>query len=116
MFKGIGAGLGALGNLGEIMKQAQEMQTRMAEMQQRIEVMTADGQAGGGLVRANVTARGRVMGLTIDPSLFREEEKAVLEDLIRAAINDARDRAEQMAQAELQKMTAGMPLPPGFKL
>lgn len=109
-------GLGQLGDMGKIMKQAQEMQTRMAEAQNRLDDIEVTGEAGAGLVTVTATAKGEVRGLSIDPTLFNPEEREVVEDLIVAAIKDAQSRAEDAAQAEMGKVTEGLDLPPGMKL
>ena len=109
-------GLGQLGDMGKIMKQAQEMQTRMAEAQNRLDEIEVTGEAGAGLVTVTATAKGQVRGLTIDPSLFNPDEREVVEDLIVAAIKDAQARAQEAAQAEMGKVTEGLDLPPGIKL
>ena len=108
--------LKGLGDMAKLMREAQKMQERMSEAQSRIAEMTAEGSAGAGLVRATATGEGEVRGLTVDPSLIDGSlEKEVLEDLIVAAVNDAVRKAREQAQAELSKLTEGLPLPPGFK-
>jgi DNA-binding YbaB/EbfC family protein len=109
-------GLGQLGDMAKIMKQAQEMQSKMAEAQARLDEITVTGEAGAGLVRATASAKGEVRGLSIDPSLFKPEDREVVEDLIVAAIKDAQARAAEAAQAEMAKVTEGLALPPGMKL
>ena len=109
-------GLGQLGDMGKLMKQAQEMQQRMAEVQGRLDTIEVTGEAGAGLVKATVTAKGQMTRLAIDPSLFQPEEREVVEDLIVAAIRDAQSRAEAAAQAELARVTEGLNLPAGMKL
>ncbi|NKX42973.1 YbaB/EbfC family nucleoid-associated protein [Roseicyclus persicicus] len=109
-------GLGGLGDMAKLMKQAQEMQTKMAEMQAALETMTVEGQSGAGLVKATATAKGELIGLNIDPSIFNQDDKEVVEDLILAAIKDAQARAQEKSQEELAKLTEGMGLPPGMKL
>jgi DNA-binding YbaB/EbfC family protein len=109
-------GLGQLGDMAKIMKQAQEMQSKMAEAQARLDEITVTGEAGAGLVRATASAKGEVRGLSIDPSLFKPEDREVVEDLIVAAIKDAHARASEAAQAEMAKVTEGLALPPGMKL
>ncbi len=109
-------GLGQLGDMAKIMKQAQEMQSRMADVQTRLDEIEVTGEAGAGLVRATATAKGQVKALTIDPSLFVPEEREVVEDLIVAAIQDAQARAVEAAQAEMAKVTDGLDLPAGLKL
>ncbi|MDT8345676.1 MAG: YbaB/EbfC family nucleoid-associated protein [Thermohalobaculum sp.] len=108
--------LKGLGDMAKLMREAQKMQERMTEAQSRIAGMSADGSAGAGLVRATATGEGEVKALKVDPSLIDGSmEKEVLEDLIVAAVNDAVRKAREQAQAELAKVTEGLPLPPGFK-
>ena len=102
--------------IGEMMKQAQQMQERMTEMQARLDQMEVSGQAGGGLVQATLTGKGELRRLKIDPSLANPAEVAVLEDLVVAAVGDARRHAEQMMAEEMSKLTGGLKLPPGMKL
>lgn len=109
-------GLGQLGDMGKIMKQAQEMQSKMAEAQDRLDAIEVTGEAGAGLVTVTASAKGEVRGLSVDPSLFKPEEREVVEDLIVAAIQDAQARAQAAAQEEMGKITEGMGLPPGMKL
>ena len=109
-------GLGQLGDMGKLMKQAQEMQSRMADVQGRLDAIEVTGEAGAGLVRVTATAKGEVRRLSIDPSLFVPEEREVVEDLIVAAVQDAQARAVEAAQAEMAKLTEGLELPPGLKL
>ena len=109
-------GLGQLGDMAKIMKQAQEMQSRMSDAQNRLDQIEVTGESGAGLVRVTATAKGAVTGLAIDPSLFQPEEREVVEDLIVAAIQDAQARATVAAQAEMSKITEGLDLPPGMKL
>ena len=107
-------GLGALGDMGKLMKQAQEMQGKMAEMQEELGRMTVTGESGAGLVKATATAKGELTALDIDPSIFDPEEKEVVEDLILAAIKDAQARAQAKSQEEMAKLTEGLGLPPGM--
>lgn len=109
-------GLGALGDMAGMMKKAQEMQTKMAEMQESLAEITVTGESGTGLVKATATAKGELTGLDIDPSIFDPNEKEVVEDLILAAIKDAQSRASARAQEEMSKLTEGLGLPPGMKL
>jgi DNA-binding YbaB/EbfC family protein len=109
-------GLGQLGDMAKIMKQAQEMQSKMAEAQARLDEITVTGEAGAGLVKATASAKGEVRGLSIDPSLFKPEDREVVEDLIVAAIKEAQARAAEAAQEEMAKVTEGLALPPGMKL
>ena len=103
-------------NLGQLMKQAQEMQGRMAEMQERLQEAEVVGQAGGGMVQVTVNGKHEVRRVKIDPALIDPGEAEVLEDLIAAAVNDARGKVEAHMQEEMRKLTGGMNLPPGFKL
>ncbi|MEO8557702.1 MAG: YbaB/EbfC family nucleoid-associated protein [Rhodospirillales bacterium] len=103
-------------NILEMMKQAGQMQARMQELQAKVALIEATGVSGGGLVTVTVTGKGQTQSISIDPSLIVPEEAGVLEDLIRAAANDARAKADAMAQEELEKLTEGLNLPPGFKL
>ncbi|WP_316015568.1 YbaB/EbfC family nucleoid-associated protein [Roseobacter sp. HKCCA0434] len=112
MFKG----MGGLGDMAKVMKQAQEMQAKMEEAQERLNTIEVEGQAGGGLVTARATAKGELTGLTISDELFKPEEREVVEDLILAAIKDAQGRASDRAQEEMAKVTEGLPIPPGMKL
>jgi nucleoid-associated protein EbfC len=109
-------GLGQLGDMAKLMKQAQEMQSKLAEAQNRLDEVTVTGEAGAGLVTVTATAKGTVTALSIDPSLFNPEEREVVEDLIVAAIRDAQARAGAAAQQEMGRITEGLELPPGMKL
>ncbi len=109
-------GLGQLGDMAKIMKQAQEMQSRMSDAQGRLDDIEVEGEAGAGLVKVTATAKGEVRRLSIDPSLFVPEEREVVEDLIVAAVRDAQARAMAAAQAEMAKVTEELDLPPGLKL
>jgi DNA-binding YbaB/EbfC family protein len=99
-----------------MIKQAQEMQTRMAEMQENLHIIRVTGEAGAGLVKATASAKGELVGLDIDPSIFNGDDKEVVEDLILAAIKDAQAKASDRSQEELQKITAELGLPAGMKL
>lgn len=103
-------------NLGDMMKQVQAMQSRMAEMQARLEQATVTGQSGGGLVKVSLSGKGVMTKLDVDASLLKPEEKDILEDLILAAHADAKTKSEAMMAEEMQSVTGGLPLPPGFKL
>ena len=109
-------GLGQLGDMAKLMKQAQEMQGRMSDVQNRLDAIEVTGESGAGLVRVTATAKGAVTRLSIDPSLFRPEEREVVEDMIVAGVQDAQARAMVAAQAEMAKVTEGLELPPGMKL
>jgi nucleoid-associated protein EbfC len=103
-------------SIADIMKAAQDMQSRMGDAQAKLDRIEVEGQAGAGLVKARMTAKGKLLRLTIDPSLMSADDREVTEDLIVAAVNDARSKAEAAAQSEMSKLTDGLPLPPGFKL
>ena len=102
--------------MAKLMKQAQEMQTKMAEAQEALDAITVEGEAGAGMVRATSTAKGELVGLSIDPSIFNAEDKEVVEDLILAAIKDAQAKAGERAKDEMGKVTEGLGLPAGMKL
>ena len=112
MFKG----LGGLGDMAGMMKKAQEMQTRMAALQEELHNITVTGESGAGLVKAVASAKGELKSLDIDPSIFNGDDKEVVEDLILAAIKDAQAKASEKAQEEMGKLTEGMGLPEGMKL
>lgn len=103
-------------NLDDIMKMAQGLQADMAKAQASLDGIEVEGAAGGGLVKVRATAKGRILGVDLDPSLLNAADKDMLEDLIVAAFNDAKGKADAAGSAEMAKMTAGLPLPPGFKL
>ncbi|MEY8118659.1 YbaB/EbfC family nucleoid-associated protein [Falsihalocynthiibacter sp. BN13B15] len=112
MFKG----LGQMGDMAKMMKAAQEMQSKMAEMQDGLASITVVGESGAGLVKATATAKGELTGLDIDPKIFDPSEKEVVEDLILAAIKDAQAKARERSQSEMAKLTEGLGLPEGMKL
>jgi len=99
-----------------MLKQAQQMQTRMAEMQAKLEATEVEGQAGAGMVKLKLTGKGELRRIAIDPSLMTADDREVLEDLIIAAHADAKQKVEAMMAEEMQKATAGMNLPAGLKL
>jgi DNA-binding YbaB/EbfC family protein len=103
-------------SLEEIMKMAQDVQAQMQQAQENLDKIEVEGVSGGGLVKIKATAKGRFSGVTIDESLLVPSEKSMLEDLITAALNDAKAKADAAAAPEMEKMTSGIPLPPGFKL
>jgi DNA-binding YbaB/EbfC family protein len=112
MFKG----LGGLGDMAGMLKKAQEMQVRMAEMQENLQTITVTGESGAGLVKATATAKGELIGLDIDPSIFRSDDKEVVEDLILAAVRDAQIKAQERAAQELSRITEELGLPANMKL
>ena len=101
-------------DLDKIMEMAQNAQAELQKAQDNLDLVHVEGASGGGLVKIAATAKGRIMSVSIDDSLLGE--KSMLEDLIVAAFNDAKGKADLAASAEMQKMSAGMALPPGFKL
>ncbi|MEO7365184.1 MAG: YbaB/EbfC family nucleoid-associated protein [Sphingomicrobium sp.] len=103
-------------SLEEIMQMAQDVQTQMEAAQANLDKIEVEGTSGGGLVKIRATAKGRIIGVDLDDSLLAVSEKAMLEDLIAAALNDAKAKADVAAAPEIQKMTSGIPMPPGFKL
>jgi nucleoid-associated protein EbfC len=103
-------------NLDDIMKMAQNAQAELERAQGNLDKIEVEGVSGGGLVRIKASAKGRIASVDIDPSLLQPSEKQMLEDLVAAAFNDARAKADQAAATEMQKVTSGLPLPPGFKL
>ena len=108
--------LGTLGDMGKMLKAAQEMQSRMAELQDELDSMTVTGESGAGLVKATATAKGTLTALEIDPSIFSPDEKEVVEDLIVAAVKDAQEKAASKGQDEMRKLTESLGLPAGMNL
>jgi len=103
-------------DLGEMFEKAQELQGKLDEFQKELETLEVLGQSGGGLVTVTLNGKGVMRRVSIDPSLLTPDEAEVLEDLLVAAHNDAKNKVEQRAAELAQKMTGGMGLPPGFKL
>jgi nucleoid-associated protein EbfC len=103
-------------NLGQLMKQAQEMQAKMAEMQETLGEIEVSGSAGGGMVTVRLNGKSEMRSVKIDPSLAGPDDVEVLEDLIVAAYNDAKAKVEARVQEEMAKLTGGLQLPPGFKM
>ena len=99
-----------------MMGKAKEMQAKLQALQEEIAVMEATGQSGGGLVAVTLSGKFEMRALKIDPSLFKEDDVEVLEDLILAAHNDAKAKVEAAMQEKTRELTAGLPIPPGFKL
>ena len=114
MLKGLG--LGGLGDMAKMMKAAQEMQGKVAEMQASLDTITVEGQSGAGLVKATATAKGELKSLSIDPSIFREEDREMVEDLILAAVKDAQARGVERMNEEMQRISDELGLPPGMKM
>jgi len=103
-------------NLGNLMRQAQEMQQKMGEMQEQLAAAEVSGSSGAGMVTVTLNGKGELRRLKIDPAIVDPNEVEVLEDLITAAFNDARVKVEARMSEEMGKLTGGLPLPPGFKL
>ncbi len=99
-----------------IMKQAQAMQQKMQDVQAELDTVEVEGSSGGGFVTVRMTAKGQMKAVSIDPSLLTPDEKEIVEDLIVAACNDARTKAERVMQERMAEVTKGLPLPPGLKL
>ena len=99
-----------------LMKQAQGLQQKMADMQAELETVTVEGTSGGGAVKVVSSAKGDVKSVSLDPALLVPEDREILEDLIVAALNDARGRAERTMQDRMAEITKGLPIPPGMKL
>ena len=105
-----------LKDLGGLMAQAQQMQQKMKELQDQLERLEIVGSSGAGLVKVTVNGKNETRRVEIDGSLFKPEDKGVVEDLIVAAANDARSKVEQTVQEQMRDITGGLPLPPGFKI
>lgn len=103
-------------NINDMMKQVQAMQSRMADMQAKVEQLTVTGQSGGGMVKVTLSGKGVMKSLAIEPSLLKPEDREIVEDLIVTAHNDAKAKAEAMMAEEMKQVTGGLPLPPGLKL
>ena len=103
------------GGIGNLMKQAQQMQDNMQKLQAKIAEMEVEGESGAGLVKVVMSGKHDVKRVTIDPSLLADD-KDMLEDLVAAAVNDAVRKVESLTQEKMSAATAGLPLPPGFKL
>ena len=103
-------------NLGQLMKQVQEMQEKMGAFQESLAELEVSGGSGGGLVTLTLNGKGEMRGIKIDPSLIDPGEAEILEDLITAAHNDAKAKLEQMVQEKTSEMMGGLQLPPGMKL
>ena len=103
-------------NLDEILKMAQNAQNELMKAQEGLDNVEVEGQSGGGMVKVKASAKGRIVSIDIDESLLQPSEKQMIEDLLAAAINDARGKADLAAQEAMQKATGGLQLPPGFKM
>jgi hypothetical protein len=105
-----------LPDFDSIMQMAQNAQVELQKAQDNLDKIEVEGAAGGGMVKIRATAKGRILGVDIDETLLQPAEKMMVEDLIAAAMNDARAKADAAAADEMQKMQSSLPLPPGFKL
>jgi DNA-binding YbaB/EbfC family protein len=103
-------------SFSNMMKQAQELQGRMADLQAEMERSVVEGRSGGGLVVVTLNGKGEMTGIKIDPSLLKPDEAEIVEDLVVAAHTDAKAKVEQLLQEKMQSLTGGLPLPPGMKL
>ena len=112
MFKG----LGSLGDMTKVMKQAQEMQSKVSAVQDRLNDILVNGESGAGLVKITMTAKGDITKLEIDSAIFNPSEKEVVEDLIIAAVKDAKEKSTNRTQQEMEKISSDLGLPKNFKL
>jgi nucleoid-associated protein EbfC len=103
-------------SIDDILKMAQNVQAELERAQSNLDAIEVEGASGGGLVKVRASAKGRIIGVDIDPSLIVPEDKQMLEDLVAAAFNDARAKADAVSSEEMGKMKSSIPLPPGFKL
>jgi DNA-binding YbaB/EbfC family protein len=103
-------------NLDDILNMAKNVQDELTKAQANLDKIEVEGMSGGGMVKVRATAKGRIIAVDIDESLLKPGEKQMLEDLVAAAFNDARAKADAASSQEMGKMTSGLPLPPGFKL
>ena len=103
-------------DLNELMKMAQEAQNKLMQAQEDLDKVEVQGVSGGGMVKVRASAKGRIIGVEIDESLLAPSEKQMVEDLVAAALNDARAKADVAAQEAMRDVTGGLQLPPGFKM
>ncbi len=103
-------------DIGKIMKQAGEMQAKMAEMQEKVAAMEVTGEAGAGMVKVTLNGKGYASAVAIDPELFNGDDREVVEDLIAAAVNDARAKLDTQSAEQMKALTEGLPIPPGMKM
>lgn len=102
-------------DLNKLMEMAENARTELERAQQKLDTIEVEGAAGGGLVKIRATAKGRILGVSIDESLLQPSEKTMVEDLVAAALNDARTKADGAANEQMQSLTSGLQLPPGMK-
>ena len=105
-----------MNSIDDILKMAQNVQVELEKAQANLDTIEVEGASGGGLVKVRASAKGRIIGVSIDDSLLVPSDKQMLEDLVAAAFNDARAKADAVSTEEMGKMKTGLPLPPGFKL
>ena len=105
-----------MNNFSDMMKKAQEMQKKMQEIQDSLSNLEVEGTSGGGIVKIIMNCKNEVKKIDIDPSIIKNDEKEVMEDLIVAALNDAKSKAEEKSQEEMKKLTGGLGLPPGMRM
>lgn len=103
-------------DIGKMMKKAGEMQAKMAELQEQIAAMEVTGEAGAGMVKVTLNGKGYVSAVAIDPELFNGDDREVVEDLIAAAVNDARAKVDVQSAEQMKSLTEGLPIPPGMKM
>lgn len=105
-----------MNNFGDMMKKAQEMQKKMQEMQESLSSLEVEGTSGGGMVKVVMNCKNEIKKIDIDQSIINKDEKEVMEDLVVAALNDAKTKAEEKSQEEMKKLTGGLGLPPDMKM
>ena len=105
-----------MNNFSDMMKKAQEMQKKMQEMQNSLSNLEVEGTSGGGMVKVIMNCKNEVKKIDIDSSIIKNDEKEVMEDLIIAALNDAKSKAEEKSQDKMKELTGGLGLPPGMKM
>ena len=105
-----------MNNFKDMMKKAQEMQKKMQEMQNSLSNLEVEGTSGGGMVKVIMNCKNEVKKIDVDPSIIKQDDKTMMEDLIVAALNDAKSKAEEKSQDEMKKLTGGLGLPPGMKM
>jgi DNA-binding YbaB/EbfC family protein len=103
-------------DISQIMRQAQAMQAKIGEAQKKLEAMEVEGSAGGGMVKLRISGKNELLGVTIDPSLMKEDEREIVEDLIKAAHDDARRKLEDAQNEEMKGLSGGLGILPGFKM
>jgi len=103
-------------DISQIMRQAQAMQAKINEAQKKLEAMEVEGSAGGGMVKLRLSGKSQLLGVTIDPSLLKADEAEIVEDLLKAAHDDARRKLEEAQNDEMKSLSGGMGILPGFKM